>query len=42
VAPDYTGPFPFTDTITRVQVDIRSKISANDVAAIARTEAAKE
>jgi arylsulfatase len=42
VAPDYAGPFPFTDTITRVRVEIRSKMSANDVAAIARTEAAKE
>ena len=42
VAPDYTGPFPFTDTIRRVHVEIRSKMSANDVAAIARTEAAKE
>jgi arylsulfatase len=42
VAPDYQGPFPFTDTIARVVVEVRSKMSANDIAAIARSEAAKE
>lgn len=42
VAPDYAAPFPFTETITRVRFDVRSRMSDADVAAIARTEAAKE
>jgi arylsulfatase len=42
VAPDYVGSFPFTDTITRVCVEVRSKMTAEDVAAIARSESAKE
>jgi arylsulfatase len=42
VVPDYPAPFAFTGTIERVSFDIRSKRSAADVDALARTELAKE
>jgi arylsulfatase len=42
VVDDYEGPFPFTGTIESVVFSIRSRADAGDVAAVARTELAKE
>ena len=38
----YEAPFPFTATIDEVRFHIRSRASASDVEALARTELAKE
>jgi arylsulfatase len=42
VVDDYEGPFAFTGTIESVVFSIRSRADAGDVAAVARTELAKE
>jgi arylsulfatase len=42
VVDDYEGPFPFTGTIESVVFTVRSRRDAGDVAALARTELAKE
>jgi arylsulfatase len=42
VVDDYEPPFPFTGTIDRISFRIRSKADAEDVAAVARTELARE
>jgi len=42
VVDDYDGPFPFTGTIERVTFSIRSRADADEVAATARAELAKE
>jgi arylsulfatase len=42
VVDDYAGPFPFTGSIERITFRIRSRADAEEVAATARTELAKE
>lgn len=42
VVDDYEPPFPFTGTIDRISFRIRSKADAEDVAAVALTELARE
>jgi len=42
VVDDYDAPFPFTGTIERVSFHIRSRADAEEVAATARAELAKE
>jgi len=42
VVDDYEGPFPFTGAIESVVFSIRSRAGAGDIAAVARTELAKE
>jgi arylsulfatase A-like enzyme len=42
VTGDYPAPFPFTGVIEKITVSIRSRADAEDVAAIARTELARE
>jgi arylsulfatase len=42
VVDDYLAPFPFTGTIDRIAFRIRSRADAEEVAAVARTEMAKE
>ena len=42
VVDEYDAPFPFSDTIARVHVEIRSRMTKEDLQAVARTEAAKE
>lgn len=42
VVDDYDPPFPWTGTIRRITFRIRSRADAADIAAVARTELAKE
>lgn len=42
VVTDYEGPFPFTGTIERATFEIHSRPDSADVAAVARTELARE
>ena len=42
VVDDYDAPFPFTGTIERISFHIRSRPDADEVAAMARAELAKE
>ena len=42
VVDDYVGPFPFTGTIDRVSIEIHTRRSHADIAAIAATEFARE
>ena len=42
VVDDYDAPFPFSGTIDKITFAIRSRADAADVAAVAKTEMAKE
>jgi arylsulfatase len=42
VVDDYQAPFPFTGTIDRISFRVRSRADAEEIAAVARTELAKE
>jgi hypothetical protein len=42
VVADYAGPFPFTGSIERITFTVGSRPDAEDVAATARTELARE
>jgi hypothetical protein len=42
VVDDYAPPFPFTGTIDRITFSIRGRADAEEIAATARTELARE